>query len=682
MPTEKTKSYYGLDGYPPYEVYEIDENVMNPGGIPDEAAQFWMKDCLIPVTPHTLKINNNNMNESDQLVDGEPLTIPKRDKAQSISIDFMFPHYFYRFRDPFNCFTTSKFIHVKNLTDWLWNMKSNREPFVLTIIYIDGHRLNIRVMLDDYTYTQDGATGSDYDFSLTFTEYREPLNQEIDIELQNTLVRHNIRALRHIGGPMPTTPITYETVTGKHEMTWEEMRNQIEAWLKEEWKKTSKDEYTNFDDVFRKWWESDEERKQLHCPATNEELKNWWIDFMQLSDIEQTNAKKMADIEAWLNVEVKKLTDYPPDNFWEKFRLWWRNQPELENNLHRPVTDAELFNWWDDFQKLNAQDKKFADIQAWLNAELRKISKNPPTEFWAGLKFWWDYDPSRKDMHCPTTKEELFNWWDDFMNKTEADKKTIADIQHWLNEELKKLTKNPPKTFKEKFELWWKSDPLRDFLHCPDNDAELINWWKDFLDKSSKEEETNKKIADIWHWLNAELGSLVLDTPDDFWECLRVWWYSDETRRNTMHCPDDTEELFAWWDNFMEENKANAEKMKTIEDYLDTELKGLTEKPPSTFNEKLTLWWNSDPEREEGIPASQKDLFAWWDRYQTEKEEKMKEIEAFLDEELEAMEEKSPETLKEKFDTWWNHWPDHRGEKPDTDVELLVWWRNYDKVHI
>lgn len=580
LPTKEIKDYFRPHGYSPSSSLVQDEAYLIPGGFPNRAAEFWLDKILLPITPYNWKVNNNNGNESDQLVDGDPLTVPKKDKAQTFSMDFIFLHDQHYKRDIYNSFlrgtetdgtvskTTDTLSEVKDLTDFLWNKKIKREPFILTIVYPFQKSLNLRAMLDDYTYTQSAENASDYEFNLTFTEYREALNQEVDIELKTTLAKHNIRALRKIGGPMPLTPITYETVTGKHTMTWEEMRNQMEAWLKGEYGKISDKEYTNFDDAFKAWWDSDPTRKTLHRPDTNKELKNWWIDFMQKSDAEQATNNKLASIEAWLNGELRKagVTEIPSD-FWSKFKLWWRSNPELTGTLHRPNTQAELFNWWDDFMAKSKEEqelqRKFESIKAWLDAELRKITKNPPDDFWVGLKMWWDYDPDRAKLHCPTDRKELFNWWDDFMKLTDENKKLLEDIQAWLNEEVRKLTNSPPSTFKEKFAFWWNSDEERkNTMHMPDSDAELINWWKDFMEKSKQEQENQQKLADIKAWLNAELDKIVLDTPDDFWEGFRIWWNSDENRKNNpeLHCPDNYPELFNWWDDFMEKSKAEQEE--------------------------------------------------------------------------------------------------------------------------
>ena len=544
-------------------------------GFPNKPAEFYLDNNLLPVTPHTWEISNENCNESTQTTQGHPLTIPKLDKAQKFKMEFIFLHDQRFQRNLYSTLVEQKsentvggtavtWFEVKDLTDFLWQKKADRDPFVLTIIYPNQENLNLKAILDDYTYTQDATDASDYKFSLSFTEYHEALNQEVDVELKNTLIKHNIRALRDVQDNTTFNPETYETETGKHSPTWEEIKSDMENWLSTEYKKTHDNkDYTSFDQAFKEFWESDESRKDLHMPDTPKELGYWWNDFMEKSKTEQAVNTAMPEIEAWLNEEIKKVTDNPPTDFWEKFKLWWRSDPTRENNLHRPTSNEELTNWWNDYKalgKIEEDNKKaLSDCDAWLNAELKRLGIAPGANMFESLKKWWDTDADRKEhMHCPDNNDELINWWKDFMKNTEADKSLLPDIKAWLNVEIKKITDKPPSDFKEKFKLWWNSDESRKSLHMPDTDAELVNWWKDFMAKSEQEQKDKKKWADIDAWLTVEIDRIggILDQPDDFWARFKIWW--DHEDRGDLHMPDNQAELFAWWDDFMAKSKGES----------------------------------------------------------------------------------------------------------------------------
>lgn len=165
-----------------------------------QAAEFWIDDLLLPVTPKSFKVNNENGNESTQLVDGVPLTIPKLDKAQRVEISFMVPLDLDKdhVRRQGWVFSHSKITNSKYLTNYLWSIKQEREPVTLTIILGGQGYLNAKFLLDDYTYTQEAENASDYEFTLSFSEYYPAENQEVNVELQNTLVRKGIRSARSV----------------------------------------------------------------------------------------------------------------------------------------------------------------------------------------------------------------------------------------------------------------------------------------------------------------------------------------------------------------------------------------------------------------------------------------------------------------------------------------------------
>lgn len=268
-------------------------------GYPNRAAEFYLDTNLLPITPYNWKVNNNNQNESDSLVDGNPITVAKLDKAQSFSMDFIFLHDQQFYRNRYSTFTSnpepdeegnfiSTYTEVKDLTDYLWNVKQARDPVVLTIIYPFQENLNLRVILDDYTYTQSADNASDYEFNLTFTEYHEALNQEVDVELQNTLIRHNIRALRQKKAPQ--TPrrtdyieYNYETGTGKHMMTLDEMEKSIEKWLNTDkhFERLGPVYEGDIDYVFKAWWDSDDDRKGYKAPDRPKQLVAWYAEYVK-----------------------------------------------------------------------------------------------------------------------------------------------------------------------------------------------------------------------------------------------------------------------------------------------------------------------------------------------------------------------------------------------------------------
>lgn len=164
----------------------------------NKAAEFWLDEYLLPITPNSFTIKNTNQNETTQSVDGTPITIARRDPAQSFTLSFLIPIYLERVKNNYVIFSDSKILNRKTLTDYLWTLKWERKDFVFTAIYPDGSSLNGRFLLDDYEYKQDATNGSDYEFTIGMTEYYPAQNTEVDSNLVNSLIALGIRNPRRL----------------------------------------------------------------------------------------------------------------------------------------------------------------------------------------------------------------------------------------------------------------------------------------------------------------------------------------------------------------------------------------------------------------------------------------------------------------------------------------------------
>ena len=157
-----------------------------------------MDDILLIVTPESLEIKTSNNNESTQSVDGTPITIAKRDKAQTFALSFLIPFLLPDYEDAYWLNKNSSIKTVKDFTDYIWLLKWNKSQFKLTIIYPDESSINGEFLLDDYNYTQDAKNGSDYTFNLTITEYYPANNYEVSGQLRNSLIEQGIRNPRRL----------------------------------------------------------------------------------------------------------------------------------------------------------------------------------------------------------------------------------------------------------------------------------------------------------------------------------------------------------------------------------------------------------------------------------------------------------------------------------------------------
>lgn len=139
---------------------------------PNQPAKFYLDKLILPVTPGRWSISTNGQNVSDSLVDGRPITYLKKGKAQTITVEYIHPVTYQA-----HIMETDE--PIKTYTDYYWTKQTECEPMVLTIVYPDGTTFNHWVMLDNWDYEQDAEYGSDWKFTLTFTEYIPPQNRQL-----------------------------------------------------------------------------------------------------------------------------------------------------------------------------------------------------------------------------------------------------------------------------------------------------------------------------------------------------------------------------------------------------------------------------------------------------------------------------------------------------------------------
>lgn len=161
---------------------------------PDSPAHFYINFKLIPCTPHTFSIKQNPKNESDSTVDGRPITRPKLMDAQTFTIEFLLPFY-----EELNiCFTSGFWHERKYFTDYFWELQQKRENVNISVVYPNQTYFNSYAVLESWDYTQSGEKGSDWNFTLTFTEAYPRENIETQYVMQNPYVKVGQRDYRRV----------------------------------------------------------------------------------------------------------------------------------------------------------------------------------------------------------------------------------------------------------------------------------------------------------------------------------------------------------------------------------------------------------------------------------------------------------------------------------------------------
>lgn len=140
--------------------------------VDSSAYKVYVDNVLLPQTPSAITISNNNHNEEITLANGRVFTPLKLDGCQTFEFDFEIP--LKKNKVTFD----HELKGIRFYTDLVWNIKAKREPIRLTIERTNGQpNTDVRVILQDYSYTEDAENGNAYTFSLKFTEYAPQINQ-------------------------------------------------------------------------------------------------------------------------------------------------------------------------------------------------------------------------------------------------------------------------------------------------------------------------------------------------------------------------------------------------------------------------------------------------------------------------------------------------------------------------
>lgn len=132
------------------------------------------EDILLPQTPASITISNEDKTKQETLVNGRPFTIPQIDGAQTFKFEFSITKeaYPFTFKDALK--------GIRYYTDLVWQIKEDRQPIGLTIIRTHGQPSTcVTVLLQDYSYIEDYDDLNDYTFTVTFVEYHPQKNQEL-----------------------------------------------------------------------------------------------------------------------------------------------------------------------------------------------------------------------------------------------------------------------------------------------------------------------------------------------------------------------------------------------------------------------------------------------------------------------------------------------------------------------
>lgn len=175
--------------------------------------EFYLKKCLLPVTPSKLELKINNANKTLTLVNEGEINILKRPGLTDIEFTCCLPQTEY----PFAVYRGG-FREADYFLDYFENLKIGRKPFQFIVCRsLAGSRklfsTNIRVTLEDYKVTEDAGEGPDVTVKIRLKQWRDYGTKTVNIVLETAQAAVEPQR-EETASPAPPQPVTYTVVRG------------------------------------------------------------------------------------------------------------------------------------------------------------------------------------------------------------------------------------------------------------------------------------------------------------------------------------------------------------------------------------------------------------------------------------------------------------------------------------
>lgn len=125
----------------------------------------------LPIAPGAINFNYSGKNKVVELINGEDITVIKKQGLTEISFTFMIPHAKY----PFANYDTLGFVGLNAMLEYVADLKKRDKPFQFIVARMRGVRAlqltNIKVTLESYSIEESAANGLDQMCSVTLRQY-------------------------------------------------------------------------------------------------------------------------------------------------------------------------------------------------------------------------------------------------------------------------------------------------------------------------------------------------------------------------------------------------------------------------------------------------------------------------------------------------------------------------------
>ena len=145
---------------------------------------FYLKKCLLPVTPQKLEIKINNANDTVTLINEGEINILKTAALTDIEFECEIP----QVKQPYAVYK-SGFQGASYFLDYFEGLKTSKQPFQFLVSRTmpNGKVLfstNIKVSMEDYKITEDAKNGFDLKVKISLKQYREYSTKTVNIQIQ------------------------------------------------------------------------------------------------------------------------------------------------------------------------------------------------------------------------------------------------------------------------------------------------------------------------------------------------------------------------------------------------------------------------------------------------------------------------------------------------------------------
>ena len=176
---------------------------------------FYLKKCLLPVTPQKLEIKINNANDTVTLINEGEINILKTAALTDIEFECEIP----QVKQPYAVYK-SGFQGASYFLDYFEGLKISKQPFQFLVSRTmpNGKVLfstNIKVSMEDYKITEDSKNGFDLKVKISLKQYREYGTKTVNIKIQASKPKATVQPPRAAEtSPAPAASQTYTVVRG------------------------------------------------------------------------------------------------------------------------------------------------------------------------------------------------------------------------------------------------------------------------------------------------------------------------------------------------------------------------------------------------------------------------------------------------------------------------------------